>query len=52
MSVLAIDYRKDFKRREAMNEADTADGNAVLLLMLRQLTEAQGGMTQLAENSG
>ncbi len=37
---------------EAMSEADTADGKAVLLLVLRQLAEAKGGMTQLAENSG
>lgn len=37
---------------EAMSDADTPDGKAVLLTVLRQLAEAQGGMTHLAENSG
>jgi probable addiction module antidote protein len=37
---------------EAMNDADTPDGKAVLLTVLRQLVEAQGDMTQLAESSG
>jgi len=37
---------------EAILEANSADGKAVLLVVLRQLAEAQGGMTQLAENSG
>jgi probable addiction module antidote protein len=35
-----------------MSAADTPDGKAVLLTVLRQLAEAQGGMTQLAESSG
>lgn len=37
---------------ETILEADSADGKEVLLVVLRQLAEAQGGMTQLAENSG
>ncbi len=37
---------------EAMSDADTPDGKALLLTVLRQLAEAQGGMTHLAESSG
>ncbi len=37
---------------EAMMDTDTPDGKALLLTVLRQLAEAQGGMSHLAENSG
>lgn len=36
----------------ALDEADEPGGQEVLLLALRQLAEAQGGMTCLAERTG
>lgn len=36
----------------ALDEAEEPGGREALLLALRQLTEAHGGMTQLAEQTG
>jgi probable addiction module antidote protein len=36
----------------ALEEADQPGGQEALLLALRQLADAQGGMTQLAERTG